>query len=176
MVKKIAIACLCMALGSSLNAREMSESETFIGLEVGYTEVEGDRIGLLDNTDEDVSYGFRIGAQSGEWRTMFLFNYYDNSDTDQNVAQGLFTVDYFLLDPKSSSESTFRPYIGANVGYASYESTFIDDSGFLYGGQLGFVVDVAETVDLDFAYRYSFSDADTLDHIGSFVFGIHYLY
>jgi len=176
MVKKIAIACLCMALGSSLNAREMSESETFIGLEVGYTEVQGDRIGLLDNTDEDVSYGFRIGAQNGEWRTMFLFNHYDNSDTDQTVSQGLFTLDYFLLDNKSSSESTFRPYMGANVGYANYESTPVDENGFLYGGQVGFVVDVAETVDLDFTYRYSLSNADALDHVGSFVFGINYLY
>ncbi len=35
MVKKIVIACLCMALGSSLNARELSTSKTFIGLEVG---------------------------------------------------------------------------------------------------------------------------------------------
>lgn len=176
MVKKIGIACLYIALGSALNAAEISDSQTFIGVEVGYSEVQGERIGLLENTDSDVSYGFRIGAQNTEWRTTFLYNYYDNSDTDQNVEQGLFTLDYFLLGNQSSSESMFRPYIGANVGYANYESSFVEDSGMLYGAQAGFVVNVAETVDLDFAYRYSLSSGDALDHVGGFVFAMNYLF
>ena len=102
LVRKIAVACLCLVLGSSLNAKEMLGSETFIGLEVGYSEVQGERIGLVENTGDDVSYGFRIGAQNDEWRTMFLFNFYDNSDNDQNVEQGLFAIDYFFLGEKPS--------------------------------------------------------------------------
>ena len=169
-VKKVATACLCMVLGSSLNAKNMSENEVFIGLEVGYSEVQGERIGLVENTGDDVSYGFRIGAQDDEWRAMFLFNFYDNSENDQNVEQGLLAIDYFFLGDKS----TFRPYMGFNIGYANYESTFVEDSGLMYGGQVGFVVVAMDTIDLDFSYRYSLSNASAFDHVGSFIFGIHF--
>lgn len=182
MVKKIAVACLCMAaLGSSLDARELSNSKTFIGLEVGYSEVQGERF-LLDNdtyfenTGEDMMFGLRIGAQNEEWRTMFLFDYYDNSDTDQNVELGLLTIDYFFMGSQYLSETPLSPYIGANVGYANYESSFVDASGIIYGGQAGFIVGATENIDLDFAYRYSLSQTDELDHIGSFVFAVNYIY
>lgn len=183
MVKKIVIACVCMAvLGSSLDARELSNSKTFIGLEVGYSEVQGERILLPDtttyfeNTGEDMILGFRIGAQNEEWRTMFLFDYYDNSDTDQNLEQGLLTIDYFFMGSEYVSSTAFSPYIGANVGYANYESSYVDASGIIYGGQAGFVVGATENIDLDFGYRYSLSETEELDHVGSFVFAINYVY
>jgi len=181
MVKKIVIAGLCMALGSALNAKDMLTSKTFLGLEVGYSDVQGERILLPDNTYFDdtgdgAMFGFRIGAQNEEWRTMFLFDYYDNTDTDQNLEQGLLTIDYFFMGSEYLSETTFSPYIGANVGYANYESTFVDASGILYGGQAGFVVGATENIDLDFAYRYSLSETEELDHVGSFVFAVNYIY
>lgn len=175
-VKKIAIAGLCMVLGSSLNAKNMSENEVFIGLEVGYSEVQGERIGFFENKNSDVSYGARIGAQSDEWRAMFLYNYYNNSGSDQNLEQGLVTLDYFFMGKDSSEDTTFSPYFGANVGYANYESSFVDESDMIYGGQAGLVIDVMESVDLDFAYRYSWSNGDALDHVGGFIFSVNYIY
>ena len=65
MVKKITIACLCMVLGSTLNA----EDKSFMGLEVGYSEVQGERIDSFLNEDKDVSYGVRIGS------VIFAMNY-----------------------------------------------------------------------------------------------------
>lgn len=181
MVKKIAIVGLCMALGSSLNANDMFSSKTFLGLEVGYSEVQGERLDLgndtyFENTGEDVMFGIRIGAQNEEWRTMFLFNFYDNKDTDQNVQQGLLTIDYFFMGKEYLSDIAFSPYIGGNVGYANYESSYVDASGIIYGGQAGFVVGATENIDLDFAYRYSLSETDELDHVGSFVFAVNYIY
>ncbi len=183
MIKKIAVALLCVALGSTLYARDdISTSNTFVGLEIGYSEVQGD-VGTIDGIvlddirpnfvgDYDIEFGIRIGAQRDQWRTTFIFDYYDSDDNDQNVEKGYLTVDYFVLE----NESTFRPYIGVNIGYASYESTYVDDSGFLYGAQAGIVVNVAEMINLDLGYRYSLSDADALDHIGSIVFGINYIF
>jgi len=156
MVKKIVITCLCIALGSSLKA----EDKNFIGLEVGYSQVQGERIDVYQYEDEDISYGIRIGATRGEWRSTLLYNYYDNSDSDQNVEQGLFLADYFLVD----NQSSFKLYIGGNIGYANYESSFVDEDAFLYGGQVGFVIDTMEIIDLDFRYRYSLSNTDELDH------------
>lgn len=69
-----------------------------------------------------------------------------------------------------------RPYIGVNIGYANYESSYVEDSGILYGAQAGIVLEVAEMINLDLGYRYSLSDADALDHIGSVVFGVHYIF
>jgi len=174
MVKKIVVALLCAALGSSLYARgDMSESRTFIGLEVGYSEVQGDTFYDIGYTgDSDIEFGARIGAQKDDWRTTFIFDYYDSTDNDQNVETLLMTVDYFVLD----NASAFKPYIGVNVGYANYESTFIEDSGWVYGGQAGFLIDVADMVNLDLSYRYSLSSADVFDHKGSIFFGANYLF
>ena len=174
MIKKIAVALLCTALGSSLYARDdISQSRTFIGLELGYSEVQGDTFYDLGYTgDYDVEFGFRIGAEKDEWRTTFIYDYYDSSDNDQNVQTLLMTIDYFVLD----NGSAFRPFIGLNVGYANYESTFIEADDWVYGGQVGFVVDVAEMVNLDLSYRYSLSNADAFDHKGSVFFGLNYLF
>jgi opacity protein-like surface antigen len=180
MVKKIGIALLCMTLGSTLYARDdISTSTTFIGLEVGYSEVQGsvgyhvDDIAVIEPNftgDYDVEYGFRIGAQRDQWRTTFIFDYYDSSKNDQNVEQGYLTLDYYILE----KESAFRPYIGINIGYGNYESTFVEDSGLLYGGQAGVVLNVAGKMNFDLGYRYSLSDVEAFDHIGSFIFGFNY--
>jgi len=176
MVKKIVIVLLCTALGSSLYARDISQSEKFLGLEVAKTELQADRFGEPDYDGDAVEFGFRIGAQTNTWRTMFVFDYYDSSDDDQNVEKGYLMLDYFFLQDESKEKSAFRPFLGVNVGYMNYESTLVEESGFLYGAQAGFVVGVMETVDLDLSYRYSLSNADALDHMGSIVFGINYLY
>ena len=180
MVKKLAIALLCAALGSTVYARDdISKSNTFVGLELGYAEVQGE-VWLGDDFyepnfvgDYDVEFGIRIGAQRDQWRTTFIFDYYDSEKNDMNVEKGYLTLDYFVLEKASA----LRPYIGINVGYANYESTLVlDDSGFLYGAQAGIVVDVAEMINLDLGYRYSLSNADRLDHIGSVIFGVNYIF
>jgi opacity protein-like surface antigen len=69
-----------------------------------------------------------------------------------------------------------RPFIGANVGFANYESTLVDATDFIYGGQAGVVVAVGESVDLDLSYRYSLSASNDVNSMGSIVFGLNYLY
>jgi opacity protein-like surface antigen len=182
-MKRVVIAVLYMVLSSViLNAKDdIFTSKTFIGLEVGYADVQGD-VGHLEgsdvviepnfNGDDDVEFGFRIGAQNDEWRTTFIFDYYDSSDNDQNIEKGYLTLDYLLLE----KESTVRPYIGLNIGYANYESSYVDDSGFLYGAQAGIILDVADVISLDLGYRYTLSDANALDHIGSVILGVNYMF
>jgi opacity protein-like surface antigen len=171
MKKTLALAVL---LASGAYAENFTSSQTFIGLDLGYSQVKGyiNNGGTLAYEDDsDMQYGFRIGAQNEEWRTTFIFGYYDNGDTDQNVEEYLVTVDYFLTD----ETSTIRPYIGANVGYANYEADYVEDEGgVIYGGQLGFTVDLAPQVNMDLSYRYSVTDFDELDHIGGVMLGVNY--
>lgn len=189
MLKKMAAALLCTAVGSTLYAKdEVSTSKPFIGLEVGYATVQGDVGGffpgdiLRDYEGSDVEFGIRIGAQQEEWRSTLSFNYFDgNKDgVRQNYEKGLASIDYLFL---KSNKNNFQPFIGMNLGYINYESTEnIDMSGFIYGVQAGFVVSVTENIDMDLQYRYSLSSATqddrdaSLDHIGSIVFGINYVY
>ena len=171
MVKKIAIALLCVALGSTVYAREISESQKFIGVEVSITEVQGEQ---PSDKSDDVSYGVRLGAQNDQWRTMFTLNYFDSGE--HNVEKLFLSVDYFFMKTDVYDSYALQPYLGVNVGYMNYESVGVDASGFLYGMQGGVVLDVMDRVGLDIGYRYSLSSADELDHTGDVVFGLNYQY
>lgn len=182
MFKRIVAVGLSIIFASSLNAREISDSETFIGLEMGYVGVQGDRVigGLIpdpNHTDSNLMYGIHIGAQNGDWRTTFLYNYYNNPTSEQNVEFGLFTVDYFFMDNDSTTASMFRPYLGLNIGYGNYESSNVPNvNGFLYGGQTGLVVDINDKVDVDVSYRHSLSSEKQFNHVGGLIFGLNYIY
>ena len=189
MMKKLGTALLCVALGTTLYARDdISQSRGFVGLELGYATVQGDVGGFFpgdiirDYEGSDIEYGIRLGAQKEDWRTTLSFNYFDSTEDNaaQNYEKILGSFDYFVLN---ESESAIKPYIGVNVGYINYESTDdIDMSGFIYGAQAGIVFSAAENIDLDLMYRYSLSNATqddrdaSLDHVGSIVFGINYIF
>ena len=178
MVKKVKIVFLCMVLGTLLNAREISSGDKFLGLEVGAATVQADTggfFGELEHEGTDVEIGFRLGVQNEAWRTTLIYDYFDSSDDDQNYEKGMLTVDYFFLE-STRGVQMFNPYIGLNAGYMNYESTGIDESGFLYGAQVGLTFDMMENINADLGYRYSYTDAAHTDHIGSFVLGVNYLY
>jgi opacity protein-like surface antigen len=173
MTKTLVLATLLVA---GAYAKDLSKSKTFIGVDIGYSQVKGyvDNDGDIQYKDDsDIQYGLRIGAQNEKWRTTFIFGYYDNGDTQQNLEEYLLTIDYFLQYPTS----TLKPYIGANIGYANYESEFIDDEGgMIYGGQVGFIMDLTEHVNIDLSYRYSATDYDELDRTGGVIFGTNYIF
>jgi len=175
MMKKTVMAFVAgMALASSVYAESAPGDRKFLGLEVGAGMVQGNTLVDFNHEGTAVEFGIRLGAQTDEWRTTFAFDYFDSSDDDQNVEKLIATVDYFIYN--SGGETSVRPYVGINLGYANYESSFIDSSGFLYGGQAGVVVGITPQIDLDISYRYSLSEMDEMDHIGSVMFGINYLF
>jgi len=157
-------------LTSGVQAGEISVGEKIIGIEIGAGTIEADTLFEYDYTGNDVEYGIRLGAQNDEWRTLLVLDYYDSSDDDQKYIKGLVSFDYLL------TESTFKPYIGVNLGYLDYTSESNDDSGFLYGGQVGFLYRVADNVQIDVTYRYSFVEADHVNHVEDVVFGVNYIF
>jgi len=193
MLKKMTTVLLCTLLGNTLYAGDdIDQSKPFIGLELGYATVQGsayNESGVFpvyepDYEGSDIEYGIRIGAQREEWRTTLSFNYFDSDKDDrkQNYEKVLASLDYFFLY-SSQEKSQFQPFLGINLGYVNYESTQdIDMDGFIYGAQAGVLFHVTDTIDIDLLYRYSLSSATQddrnaeLDHIGSIVFGINYIY
>ena len=175
MIRKIGLAILTgITLVSTAYAESAPGDKKFLGLEVGAGTVQGNTFTELNHEGSAVEYGVRLGAQTEEWRTMFTFDYFDSSDDDQNVEKLMITVDYFLYN--SGGEVSVRPFIGLNAGYANYESTAFDESGLLYGGQAGVVIGITPQIDIDLSYRYSLSEMDSMDHAGTIMFGINYLF
>lgn len=174
MIKKMVMVLISTLMGTSLYAGNYdTNTKGFIGLEVGYGTVEGDTSGAFKHQGDAVEYGLRLGAQNDEWRATFSGTYFDSGSDDQSVQKFLGMVDYFLF---SESDMKVRPFIGANVGYGRYESTFVDTTGFLYGGQAGFVVGVGDNIDLDLSYRYILFESEAVNSAGNIVFGLNYVY
>jgi len=175
MVKKIAAVLLSTMIGSSLYAGNYdTTTKGFLGLEVGYGTVDGERFGGFKHEGDAVEYGLRFGAQSDEWRATFAFDYFNSSSDDQKVEKGYLLVDYFFF--QNDTGMNVKPFVGANIGLMNYESTQVDEADFMYGGQAGVVVGVSESVDLDLSYRYSISASERVNDLGSIVFGLNYLY
>ncbi len=173
MMKKVAAVLLSTIIGSSLYAGNYDTgTKGFLGLEVGAATVDGDRFDGFKHNGNAIEYGLRLGAQNEEWRATFALDYYNSGSDDQIMQKGYGMVDYFF----TGSDSAVRPFVGANVGYAHYESTLVDENGFLYGGQAGVVVDVGENIDLDLSYRYSLMQVDAVNNTGSIIFGFNYVY
>lgn len=183
MVKKIASSLISVViLGSLTYADDLTIGKGFVGLEVGAAEVQADRGGFLAEKNykgQNAEYGLRLGAQNESWRTMFVLDYFDSKDDNQNYEKGLLQLDYFLTN---SDTSSFKPYIGLNAGYMNYESdsdgfaVYVDESGFLYGGQLGCAIGLGDTAEIDLMLRYSLANMDHADHIGSLNIGLNYLF
>jgi hypothetical protein len=213
MIKKLGIALLCAALGTTLYAREdISTSKLFVGLELASTKADSSMELYMGNTlvspkftDTSGSvfeYGVRLGAEKEDWRTTLLYTYYNNTEEgiDETMHKGSMLLDYFLLST-GSAEYNVKPYIGAHVGYMTYEASgpigntgftgvYADDSGLFYGGQAGIAMTIAEVVELDLSYKYSLTSLDdisqfilsdtkavtSIDNMGSIVFAINYFY
>ncbi len=175
MMKKTVVALLAgLALGNTLYADSAPGDKKFLGLEVGAAEVQGDTYSELNKKGNTAEFGIRLGAQTDDWRTTFVYDYYNSSSDDQKVNKGLAMIDYFFYN--SGSEVSVRPFIGLNVGYANYQSTAIDVSGVMYGGQAGIVIGITPQIDLDLGYRYSLTQINEVDHLSSVVFGFNYLF
>jgi len=167
-MKKMAIILLSTVLGNMLYA-DVSQSDTFVGIEIASTEVQGQQPSM---TSDSISYGVRIGAENEEWRTIIGFNHYDK---DNYAVEKLYlSVDYLFLKYDELEAFTVQPYIGLNTGYANYEQGSIDENGLVYGAQTGVVLNIIEQFDIDFSYRYSLSSADAFDHESDFLLGLHY--
>jgi len=182
MVKKLGIALLCAALGSTLYARDdISTSKLFVGLELDGTKADstielfdGNTVyypKLKDKSDSVIEYGIRMGAEKDDWRTTLLYSYYNNEDSgvEETMHKGSMLLDYYILSTGSDA-FTVKPYIGAHVGYMTYElsghlnnglsANFADDSGIFYGGQAGVAMTISNVVQIDLSYRYSLTNLD----------------
>ncbi len=178
MLKKALIPLMVagMALGAHAGDYdvEANPSKVFIGLELSGAFVQGTHNADLNYATKGLGYGFRIGADNGEWRTSVSVDKMNNDKV--SYERGELLVNYMFLMPQMQ-DLGLRPYIGLNGGYANYEAEGgINENGFTYGGQAGVVYDINDQFDIDLSYQYSLSRAAAFDHVGNLAIGINYKY
>jgi opacity protein-like surface antigen len=165
-----------LLLSALLHAKDDFSSERFLGIEAGYGEIQSKNVIGVPYSTKGVEFGFRFGAQNEEWRTTLSAHHFNKNS--QEYFRTMLTFDHFVWSSLYKADDIiFKPYIGAHVGWLTYEDkSGVDDDGFIYGGQAGIAWNVLREVDFDFGYRYSISDINKVDDIGSVVFAVNYLY
>jgi len=120
--------------------------------------------------------GLRYGQQSLDWRTVFTLDYTQNSYFGANVE-----IDKILLDDMFGT-AKLRPYLGAVVGYMSYDDsnlniTYEETNGFYFGANFGFIIYASDNVDIDISYHYySVQNLDFLDDLHGGTLAMHYFF
>jgi len=174
MFNKIFLAIICTI--SLSHAVDDFSSERLLGIEVGYTTVNSTNEIGLNTSNNDVEVGFRMGAQNEEWRTTVRASFMKAQGRDYQKV--MLDFDRFVWASLYKTDSiVFKPYLGAHVGWLRYrDDVSLSDNGLAYGGQMGLALNVLNQVDFDLGYRYTVTDIDSVDDIGSFVFSVNYLY
>ena len=141
------------------------------------------------NTDfEDASWeggiDLRYGQQSLDWRTIFALDYTQNSYFGAHVE-----IDKILLDDMFGT-AKLRPYLGAVVGYMSYDDNnlplnldpedselYEETNGFYFGGNFGFIIYASDNVDIDISYHYySVQNLNFLNDLHGATLAMHYFF
>ena len=151
-------------------------SERLLGIEVGYTTLNSRNEIGLNEAHNNVGFGLKIGAQNEEWRTTISANFMKMQG--RNYQKVMLNFDRFVWASLYETDSiVFKPYLGAHIGWLRYtDIASLGDNGLAYGGQMGVSLNVLNEVDFDFGYRYTVANVQNVNDIGSFIFGVNYLY
>ena len=158
-------------------AKDAFSSERFLGIEVGYSTLESDNIIGNKESDSNIEYGFKIGAQNEEWRTTINMNFF--KDKKKKYQQAKLSFDYFVWNSLYKKDDiVFKPYLGGHVGWMNYtnEGGSTKSSGMLYGAQAGLAWNVLNEVDFDLSYKYSKTNIESIDSLSGVVLGLNYIY
>ena len=163
-------------LTGSIMAKDKFQSDTFIKVEVGHKEIQGlTNIGTQKVSDTGYSLG--VGAQNILWRTSILLASLD-AGSQHAESLTLFVDHYFLnkSDTNALNAYLLQPFIGLHLGYTNYESLSVDESGFVYGAQIGVNISLTQELDLDIAYKHTVSTMDQFDHEAGVTVGLGYFF
>jgi len=173
MFNKIFLASL-LALTLSHATDEFS-SERLLGIEVGYAGLETkDAIGL-DSSIKNVEFGFRIGAQNRDWRTLIVGDL--SKSKGHKYQKAMLTFDKFVWQSLYKKDNiVFKPYLSGHLGWIKHTAHNESESSLIYGAGAGLVWNVLDEVDFDLGYRYSMTQLDSLDSMDTITFGVNYIY
>ena len=157
-MKKIVLTGL-LAASSCLMAQEY---KPFVGVEVSSSAVEWETSGRTSG--HETGYGLRAGL-NGEDHRMYIG--IGQADTEgDNVTAAALNLEGMTSPYRLTNWLDTRFFVGAHIGTTEYD----DDYDFVYGGQGGIMFGFPSDMALEIGYRYSWSDAENVDH-GESVYG-----
>ena len=166
-----------VVLATTISAKDEFSSSRFLGIEAGYGTVQSRNVIGVPQSEKGIEFGFRLGAQNEEWRTTLSAHNFNKNG--QKYFRGMISFDRFVWASLYKTDNIiFKPYIGGHIGWMKYVNSNIpmEKRGYFYGGEAGLAWNVLREVDFDLGYRYSISNVDKVDDIGSVVFAVNYLY
>ncbi len=164
----------CLAIFFLLVCGVFVNADSLIGVEAKYHGYKA-KEPVLGNkyTDGTAAVSARIGAQEDEYRAFISFDFIQDSDyRGANISQYMINVnlDYFI--PVDSNR--IKPFIGAILGYASYDFGGLEQTGMTYGAEAGFLVPLSKKIDVDLFARYMATEIDQVDYYIQSGIGIQY--
>ncbi len=102
--------------------------------------------------------GFKIGAIIGRTHRMHI-NYFNEGveDSEINIDVETASLKYdYLFDIASG----FMPYVGAHIGQNKLQFNGEENTGIMYGVQLGVLYELHKNFDLELSGNYSFATAN----------------
>ena len=155
---------------TALYAQQDTEQFPFIGITAETHSIEFNSVVDISREKEN-SFGIRYGKQSKDWRTVFAFS------GNSNLKTFSLEIDKILLDALFGMPE-IRPYLGATLGYLSYENDTISESnGYYYGGNFGFMLYATDRIDIDLSYHYyKVSGLDPIDTMQGASLSLHYFF
>ncbi|UPT78138.1 hypothetical protein MN086_03085 [Sulfurovum sp. XGS-02] len=155
-------------LSTMLFAQQENEQFPFIGATLATHSID---LKSTTSSQNETIAGFRYGKQTLDWRTVFTLT--GNNDLQTFAME----IDKILLDELFGTPK-LRPYLGATVGYLHYEeSDLLDNDGFFFGGNFGFLIYATATIDVDLSYHYyKVSAMDPLDTMQGANLSLHYFF
>ena len=121
--------------------------------------------------DNANTIAIRYGQQNRDWRTSFTL------ETKQNDYQ-IFTMGIDRTIMHSLVTSKLRIYAGIRVGAITQDDLDGDTNiGYSYGGAMGLMYYISDTIDFDIGYRYlKITDLVGIDNIKGVTVGLHYFF
>ena len=141
---------------------------------------------LLEDAAWKGGIAVKYGQQSLDWRTTFAIDYTQDTYFGANIE-----IDKILLDNMFGT-AKLRPYLGAVVGYMSYDDKnlniplnptpqeqelYKETNGFYFGGAFGFIIYATNDVDIDISYHYyKVQNLNFLDDLHGATLSLHYFF
>lgn len=147
-MKKVAL------LGLLSVAVMASESGLYVGAEVSKTK-ENDKTSTgIIASNSSTAYGIDVGYYFDANSRAYLF-YQNIGKGDYAKSTDAYGAGYDYLFGNGS----FKPFVGAIVGYSVYKNGTTKIDGLAYGAQVGVDYKVNNNISVDVGYRYLLSEA-----------------
>lgn len=128
-------------------------------------------IDRLSENSKETSVALRLGRQTLDWRTTFVYDY---SKGYQALSM---EIDKILLDELFGTPK-IRPFLGLSTGLLQLDDDNLDDrNGFYYGANFGFIFYTTDRIDINLAYHYKLiQDIEKADNIHGATVSLHYFF